>query len=808
MSDNLPDRHRPHQQIQFYADTEPGVAGPRLGTRNYSDTPPPDEIGLEDLGHVIRRQWWVILSVMVAVVASAAAYTWLQTPVWMASSLIRVEEESMGAAAAFFPEMAGESELETEMVVAETRPVLGEVVEDLSLNFRMVKPEGVPRAFIFSDIELQPDSPEAEYDITRLGPNRYRIEEVFHGIPQPAREFRAGETVNLRGGWFVLASDSVIQASGAATPPEQIRVHTLDFDHAVEDLQGTLTVNRPDRMASVFRLSYEGTDRWLVRHLVDRAAQAFIETRQEEKKTEARSTVAELQVQVFETQAELEAAEDELEAFRQEHQVVALAAEADEEVRRRAQMRTELTALEAERDALQRILTDVRNSGDQAPDYTRLGGTITFINNPMFQTQMERLTEAEARRSEARARWKPTYPAMIAIEEEIAGIRTRMGELGNDYLQSLMSRIAVMQAELTRYGSDLEEIPARELQNARLQRRVTELTTIYATLQHSLMEAEIVAAVEDPSVRVVEPAVLPRYPIKPRKRLNMALAVVMGMMLGLGSAFLREALDKTVRSGDDIGQMLGLSVLSRVPRLPASSKRSPRSKSLVALNDGTSVTAEAYRTLRSSIFFSDPEGNGKKELVVTSPGARDGKSVTSCNLAITFAQQGLKTLLVDADLRRSTLHLTFELDQAPGLSEYLTGEIPANGIFQSTKVPNLVVVPAGQTPANPAELLGNPKMDLLLAMARDHFDAIVLDSPPVLAVTDATVLANKVSGVVLVVRSDQTHKKAAEDALDQLRLLRARVLGVVVNATDGGGRYGYRYSYYHKYYGKGRKGSR
>ena len=787
--------------MQFYAETEPGLAGPRLAARRAPE-PPPDEIGLEDIWRMVRRQWWVILLTFGVVVAATAAYTWTLTPVWRATALIRVDEQSMGGAAVLFPEMAGASDLETEMLVAQTRPVLTSVVESLSLNFLLREPAGLPRHFLFSSIALGRDAPEADYDITRLGPDRWRLRTRNGSGPAVDLEFSAAEPVAVPGGTFTLFTEADMGAMGEVEVPEQLVVRTLDFDHAVARLQSDVTVSRPDRMASLFRIAYEGTDRWMARNLVNEVAAAFIEQRKDVQKTEVRSTVAFLQDQAYEIQTQLEAAENALQAFREDRQVVALASEASEQIRRLAQLQTERTALSAERDALSNLLTDIRSAGGQAPDFTRLVAFPTFLQNPTFQNLVQSLTEAERSRTELRARWTESHPGVVALDQEIAQLKDRLGDIGQNYLRSLTDQIASLDAVLVRFGSDLEEIPARELQFARLERQATLLADLYAILQQRLKEAEVTAAVEDPSVRVVEPAVLPREPVKPRKALNMALASVMGLMTGLGLAFVRQALDKTLRADEDVGLMLGTPVLSRVPRLPNTAVKGPRSNALVTFREGTSLPAEAYRALRSSIFFADMESNGKRELVVTSPGARDGKSVTSCNLAIAFAQQGMNTLLVDADLRRSTLHLTFEMAESPGLAEYLQGKLPVHNLIRTTHVPNLMVVPAGKTPPNPAELLGDPRMDTLLNEARGFFDAIVFDSPPVLAVTDATILATKLKGVVLVVRSDQTHKQAAEDAVEQLQMARARVLGVVVNDTDPGGRYGYRHRYYNEYYGK------
>jgi succinoglycan biosynthesis transport protein ExoP len=807
VTEKLPQRPdlRP-SSMQFFAEVDPNLAGPRLAYRP-APPAPEDEIGLEDVWRMLRRQWWVILASFVVVVAATYLYTARQIPVWQASALIRVETGEASPTAALFGDMGGDTWIETEMLVVETRPVLSVVVEDLSLNFRVLEPADIPRHFLFTHIDADRFTPSAVYDVTRLSQDSYRIEPRTPSGSWAARDFRAGEVVSIPGSGFAVAPDSIMLSSGVAQIPERMVIQTVGFDGAVAGLQGTLEVTRPDDWASIFGLTFKGTDRWLVRNVVNGTAEAFINQRRGIQKIEARSRVAFLREQSDQIQVELEAAEDALQAFREGQQVVALASEAQQQIQLLVGMQADRMSLAAERDGLSNLLREVQSTGGATPDYTRLVAFPTFLQNATFQNLVQSLTDAERSRAELRARWTENHPGVLALDEQIALLKARLGDIGQNYLQSLNTQIATLDATLVRFGSDLEEIPARELQYARLERQSEMLASIYGSLQQNLKEWEVTEAVEDGSVRVVEHAVLPGGPVSPRPGRNLALGSFLGLMLGLGLAFSRQMIDRTLRHDDDVGQMLGLSVLSRVPRLPEASAKSPRSKALVTLHAGRSLSAEAYRTLRSSIFFTDVEGNGKRELVVTSPGARDGKSVTSCNLAITFAQQGYKTLLIDGDLRRSTLHLTFGIEEEDGLTEYLQGDVPLNALLRDTKVPNLYVVPAGRTPANPSELLGSPKFDDLLRKAREVFDTIVVDSPPVLVVTDAAVLANKLDGVVLVVRSDKTHRRAAENALEQLRLVGARVLGVVINDADEGGRYGYGYSDYFKYYGpeEGRK---
>jgi capsular exopolysaccharide synthesis family protein len=208
------------------------------------------------------------------------------------------------------------------------------------------------------------------------------------------------------------------------------------------------------------------------------------------------------------------------------------------------------------------------------------------------------------------------------------------------------------------------------------------------------------------------------------------------------------------------------------------------------------VVAEAYRSLRTNISFARAQSRART-LVLTSPGPADGKSTTVANLAITFAQQGQRTLLVDADLRRAVLDKTFSVPRTPGLTEVIVGVSPLSAAVHPTTVENLFVMASGQLPPNPSELLGSDRMRDVLAEAREAFDVVLFDSPPLLAVTDAAVLSTIVDGAILVVRVGSTSREAVRRATAHLRAVHSRVLGAVLNDIDAstGGYYG-GYGYY------------
>jgi capsular exopolysaccharide synthesis family protein len=778
------------------------------------------QVALGDLWRVLRRQGWVIVLAFTIVVGVTIYLTSQQVPVWQSSTLIRIEGEEGGGDVPmlFTQQFGGGGELETEMHVVSTRPILSLVVDSLDLGFQVNLPPGGPRHALFAEISLNRDSEGKTYNVSRLSRDLYRVEAtsppdsgVSARFLRAGDEFKAGDRVVIPGGFFTVALESDMRSQDL-DPPTNLVISTMEFVEAVTGLQGDVLVSRPDAEASLFEISLSGTDPALVRDMVNEIANAFLDQRRTIQKTEATSTVAFLSDQSDLYLTNLERMETELQEFRESEQVVALESDADEKVRRLASIQADRAQVAGERDALGGLLADIADSGVE-PDYVRLVSFPTFLQTEAITAVVARLIEAQQQRTAARERWTERHPGIVVLDAQINELEARLGDVGRNYYESLNGELKSLDETLEIFGEELKSLPGRELRFERLRREVQLTGDLHTLLQTRLKEAEISEAVEDPSVRVIEPAIYPRVPVRPRPRQNLTLGAFLGLVLGVGIAFVREQMDQAIRSNEDIEQILGLPVLSRVPHMVAD-KRGRASQLITAQGEdnkrgyGGSVSAEAYRILRTNVLFAPSESSGTdgaisgRELVITSAGAQEGKSVTSSNLAVTFAQQGHRTVIIDADLRRSTLHRTFEIPRQPGLANYLAGKFEVSDVIRETGIENLFIVPAGDTPTNPTELLGSQMMDQLLEHVRESYDCLVLDTPPVLSMADAAVLGGKVDGVLLVVRAGRTHRKAAQDSIAQLTRVGAEVLGVVMNDSAPAGRYGYRYSYYYDYYAK------
>lgn len=357
--------------------------------------------------------------------------------------------------------------------------------------------------------------------------------------------------------------------------------------------------------------------------------------------------------------------------------------------------------------------------------------------------------------------------------------------------QSLREQMAQIEAQIREADTALAALgDVEDVQRDRLEANIAQYRQTYASLLQSYEQIRVAEAQTTASVVQAELASAPGQPIRPRTRNNTALAGVVGLMIAAGIVFLIETLDDTLRTAEQVARELGLPVLGiiathTVPEGQPISAAKPRS-----------LASEDFRSLRTNIQYASVD-RSIRSLLVTSPSPSEGKSTVASNLAIVLAQSGSKVALIDADLRKPNVHKVLGLPNRLGLSNLFVQTSPLlNGHMQPTVTPNLAALTSGALPPNPSELLGSEKMFRILGHIHESVDMIIVDSPPVLAVTDSAVLGPRVDGVILVLKPGATKLAAARHAVDQLRRVGARILGVVLNEVETGRR-GYSYNYYY-----------
>jgi tyrosine-protein kinase Etk/Wzc len=395
-------------------------------------------------------------------------------------------------------------------------------------------------------------------------------------------------------------------------------------------------------------------------------------------------------------------------------------------------------------------------------------------------------------------------PQVNAIGQRIAQASTALVEAASATIRSLEAEVASLDRNMGVLRTRLATYPGKETQFAQLTLEAELINDTYKFLLQQYQGAQISTATIRPYIEIMD-AATPARRIGIDTRQKLMIGLLVGLFLGVVAAFFLEYLDQTVKSSSDIERALEIPVLGLIPLDHHPSTNGARRNGkrrgaipLVTQSSPDDPAAEAYRALRTNVTFVNAEERALKLICVTSPGPGEGKSTTAANLAVTLAQLGTRTLLVDADLRRPLVHRAFNLVQEPGLTDILVGSATLREAARPNVIPNLDVLPAGALPPNPSELLGSAAMHRLLEELRHEYETVIFDSPPTLAVTDALVLCASTDATILVLRAGETEEAAAQRALEQLRRVQARIAGAVLNGVE---RNGDRYYYYYDYRG-------
>jgi tyrosine-protein kinase Etk/Wzc len=478
-------------------------------------------------------------------------------------------------------------------------------------------------------------------------------------------------------------------------------------------------------------------------------------------------------------------------------------------------MQTQLGMLKEERGAIAALLAEVdakamgHKPGDPSP-YRRLLAFPTLLQSEAATGLLQSLSAAENEREALLTRRTAEDSDVEMLDDRIQELERELRGIAATYHQGITSRVQSLDSSLAVFQQQLRHIPEKELQYARLERQPKVLEGVYTMLQTRLKEAEVAVAARDPSVRIVDAAIPPIRPIWPKPLVNGLAALLSGLVLGLAAAFSREYMDRAVRTRVDVRNSTGLPVIGLIPRIPKQAfpvalngkvrrpgrrhhslpplivqlEHAPNRALTISAQDG--LVAEAYGVLQTNIAFSRQDALAKT-LVFTSPFSGEGKTTTVVNLGISLAQRGIRVLLIDADVRRGALHSAFGDVREPGLSEVIKGVAPFESARRSASVDRrgmLDYLTTGKLYPGESGLVTSEAMRNLLARAREEYDLVIVDTPPVNIITDAAILAATADGVVLLARAGVTEAPALTYAVEQLRNVRADVLGVILNDID------------------------
>jgi succinoglycan biosynthesis transport protein ExoP len=706
--------------------------GPGYGSNVLGDT----EIHLLDYVRVLYKRRWIALTAFLIVVISVAVYTFTATPIYEARVQILIEKENSNVVT--FKEAIEQNQVtddyyQTQYKILQSRALARRTIEALRL-----------------------------WDHSQFNPKAAEGMTVGKVVLAPLR---------LVSGWF--------ESSKAPDPPlpDESKVQSRTIDRFLNNL--TVAPIRNSRLVDV---RFDSPDAALSATVANAMARAYIEQNLEYKFLSSKEASDWLGQRLAEQRKQVEASEQAVQRYRERTDSLSLEEKQNIVVQKLGDLNAAVTRAKTERIQKEAAYNQIKTLQN---DRAALDTFPAILSNTFIQQQKGELADLQRQQAQLSDKLGPNHPEMVKLASTIRAAEAKIqGEIAkvvqamhNDYEQSLAQEASLMNA-LEQQKGDALALNRKGIEYGVLARDAASNRQIFESLMQRTKETGISGELKTSNIRVVDPAETPRGPVTPNTRNNLLLALFGGATLAVGLAFFFEYMDNRIKNPEEIRDHLGLPFLGMVPALFGTGTGNP------LINNGVPNNfSESFRAVRTNLLFSSAEEGGRS-IVVTSTAPGEGKTVVAANLAMALAQAGQRVLLIDADMRKPRVHTVFEILQEPGLSNVLVGNAKSSEAIRTTATPGLWVMPAGLLPPNPAELLGSKRFKDFMASLGGHFDWVMIDSPPVMAVTDSSVVAHLATGVLFVVGAEMTSRHAAMRAIEQLGHARAQFVGAVLNKVD------------------------
>jgi len=714
----------------------------------------PREPHLYDYLLILRKHQWLILSFMLAVVTIVSIATFRMQPVYVATARVEIDREN-----------------------ANILPFQGTDSYDFMMDLE-------------NYIETQSKILTSEtLALQTIRNNALSTRPEFSSPNGPSEAIASGSLANQK------------------RPPE------------LAEFLGSLSVRRVPN-SRLMDVSFESTDPQLAARIVNAHITSYIEQNFRSKYEATTQASTWLTSQLDDLRIKVQKSEDALITYERQNQIWTLDDKQNITTQRLADVNKEFTDAQSERMRKESLYQFAKSGNLDAVPQVQSNATLMDL--------LRKREDLNSQYNDAVSQYGPNFPKVVRLQAQLKEFDANIEKEKQKIVDILESDFReAREREIMLTGAlDQQKVAANQMAEKLveyniLKREAEALKTLYDGLMTKLKETAISASLRSSNIRVVDPAMIPSTPARPAKARNVALAFLVGLVGGIGLALMREYLDNTVKTPDDVETLSRLPSLAVVPQFAGSNGNGRRHGllqgfssnnghdkriELVAQHLPKSQMSEAFRALRTSILLSQAD-HPPQVILVTSALPREGKTTAAANLAVTLAQLGDKTVLVDADLRKPGVGRLLNLTggKYAGLSSYLAGVSSLDLVsIPHPAIPNLVAIPTGPLPPNPADLLSSHKLVEAIAELRTKFKFIVIDSPPIMAATDAVILSVQADGVLLVVRSGETPKEAFTRTRDLLNSVKCRILGVVLNAVDASAPdYYYSYRYYPYSYGYG-----
>jgi succinoglycan biosynthesis transport protein ExoP len=564
-----------------------------------------------------------------------------------------------------------------------------------------------------------------------------------------------------------------IEAPGAEETAAQSRV--------IDRFLANLNVEAV-RYSRLVDITYRSPDPVMAARIANALGEAYIKQSVDFTSTTTKEASDFLTQQLAEQRLKLEASEQALQAYRERTDSVSLEDRQNVVVQRLADLNAAVTRANTARIQKESAYNQVKAALDNP---AAIDTVPLILSNPFVQQQKTELATLQRQRAQLSEKLGPNHPDMIKVGVAIQNAEARIkaevtqivSSMRSDY-EAAMAEERSLTATLNRQKGEAQVLNRTGIEYGALQRDAEANRQMFESLLKRTQETGISEELKSGNIRVVDPAETPRGPVSPNTFNNLLIALLGGLALAVGLAFAFEYGDDRIKNPDELKKNLGLPFLGMVPALFDKSITTP-----LINGNAPNMFGESFRSIRTNVLFSSAD-EGSRLIVVTSSAPGEGKTAVSTNLSVALAQAGHRVLLVDADMRKPRVHEVFQQPLTPGLSNLLVGDKPVSEAIRESSQQGLWLMAAGTYPPNPAELLGSKKFRDLTVFLQQYFDWVIIDTPPVMAVTDAAIAANLAHGVLFVVGAEMTSRRVAQRAVEQLEMSQAKFLGAVLNRVD------------------------
>ena len=756
---------------------------------------------------MIARRLWLVVLIFGVTTASAIWAASRQRTLYETNSSIQINDPLEVSRGLRMPSMglSGISlfvdPIESEIQVLASAQVARRVIDELGMR---VLPENtnLTRSQLFLDAWIDPAMPNGPLQLV------YDAQGGQAGILDAAGKELA------RGSVGTVLDIGLLRLT-PQPPPSEDRTFGLVVYPTTDvqgEVQGRLAAEALESTNIVY-VGYRGPDPILAPRILDAATAALQSFGRDRVRDRAQRELDFIGQRLDSAMTLLQESSREIRSFKESAEFTNLTIQEQQLLNDYQRTDERMQVFIEQEDALQNLAVSVEASGVEGVDLVSFLAALPAGANPQIRAIADGIRE---RRNEVQV--LITEEGRTEDHPQVRAVRAQLATRERDLRSAVGESLVVLSGQIEDEQSQLNQIRADQANFPGLENRLDDLNIQLGLDQENVRfltsqqyQAQITSPAASAYVTVVDSASA-AYPVTTGGQTNLLLGAILGLILGVGAAFFLEYLDRTVRTSADGEMLLSIPVLGVIPRLrriPSESQAEDRDSGLpllVAL-DPLDPAAEAYRNLRMNLMFMSTEDKPIRTLLFSSPGPNEGKSTTSINFAVMLAQQGERVLLVDADIRRPALHRAMDVLREPGLTDLLIGDAEIREAVRPDVLPNLDVLPSGPFPANPSELLNSKKMQGLLRDFEGTYNHIILDSPPILAVTDSAILGTHTDGLVLVLRSGETEQRAAERAVDQVRRVGVRVFGAVLNEVASSTvEESYYMQYYYSYHPKKRTG--